>query len=153
MTEEHTGGGDREPGPGPRGTWDDVAARFSELGTTMRERYAAARSARPTGAPPTGDATAAPPEPETAEERARSDRAVDQLLHRLDDVFTSVGDTLRDPSLRRDASSAFEALAEAVGSSLSELGEEVRRRSRRGRTGDGDDTAPPPPPPPPPSPT
>ena len=46
--------GDRigeDPGTG-QGTaaWDQVAARFAELGTTIRERYAAARAARATEA-------------------------------------------------------------------------------------------------------
>ena len=52
-------------------------------------------------------------------------------MERLDDVFTSIGDTLRDPALKRGAGTAFETLAEAVGSSLSELGDEVQRRARR----------------------
>lgn len=124
--------------PDPRtGAWDDVAAHLSNLGQQVRDRF----------------------EQQTADTRTARDaggETVRRWIDTLDDAFTSLGDAVRDPAFRREAESSVGRLADALGTTLSELGDELQQRFGQGGAGHPEPPSPPPPgtggdaPPPPP---
>ncbi len=100
--------------------WQEVSEKFSALGRTFKQRY----EERGEGTEPTeGDVTAgAPPDMK---------RAMDNVGDSIERVFGTIGDSLQDDGVKDQARSAFSSLVEALGSTFSELGDEVRRMGQR----------------------
>lgn len=120
-----------------KAAWDEVGDRFTMLAGLIRERYeanAGAAAAEP--GPEATEGTAG-----TADRREEAERAVRGLVDALDRAFTAIGDAVRDPTFRAEAKQAAGAIGEALGTTLVEVGNDIRRTF--GGTGD----EPPPPPP------
>jgi len=100
---------------GSKDAWNEVDRRFSEFGRILAERYRKAGEER-------GDA----PEPE--ETRRKLEEAFSSVTRQLDQAFSSVGDTIRDPEAKDTLKAAGKAVVDALSSTVSDVGEEIRRR-------------------------
>ena len=128
--------GDERSGSGGReAAWDEVAASFSNLGKQVRKRFER-----------TSDESAA----EHPSTREGGGDTVRRLIDTLDDTFTRLGETVRDPEFRREAGSSVGRLGEALGVTLREFGDQLQGRFGRSRTesSPGEDMPDVPPPPP-----
>jgi hypothetical protein len=96
--------------------WAEVDRRFSEFGRIVAERHRKAGEQQ--------DA----PQPEQA--RKSLEEAFSVVTRQLDVVFTSVGDTIRDPEAKETLKLAGKAMVNALGSTVSDVGEEIRKRRR-----------------------
>jgi hypothetical protein len=94
--------------------WEDVGERFASFGRLVAEHYKQRGEER--GAP-------------TAEEdRRRLEEAVATITRQLDQAFSSLGDTLRDPEAKDDLKTAARAVGDALAITFTEVGAEVRKR-------------------------
>ena len=76
----------------------------------------------------------------TAEEdRKKLDEAVQAVTRQLDQAFTSLGDTLRDPEAKQTLKEAATAVGDAVSTTLSEAGEQIRSRLGSSRSSGSSD--------------
>ncbi|CAN5269912.1 hypothetical protein BH20ACT9_BH20ACT9_17470 [soil metagenome] len=98
-----------------REAWQAVGDHFTSLGEHFRRHHE--RLSREEGA---GRPTA-----EAVDESLRS------LADAADRLVTSVGDTVRDPALQRDARRAADSLVDALETTFAELGTEFRKRIGR----------------------
>ena len=127
---------------GTQDAWSEVGERFASWGKQVAERYKeSSGSAR-----------------EAAKESQRKlEEAAHDITDVLDRAFTALGDTIRDETAKNDLKQAVKALGDAVAVTVSEAGEQVRRRvgtspdaDQSGATapdeGEGTDDAEPPPP-------
>ena len=106
--------------------WDEVGERFGEWSRMLGERY------RKRGEELGGTAE---------EDRKKLDEAVRAVTRQLDQAFTSLGDTLRDPEAKQSLKEAAKAVGDAVSTTLSEAGEQIRTRLGSARSsGPGDKT-------------
>jgi hypothetical protein len=123
--------GDGSAGRAREAAWDDVAAQFSNLGKQLRSRFE-----RPAGE-------------STSDREGAGGETVRRWIDTLDDTFTKLGDTVRDPEFRREAGSSVGQLGQALGVTLRELGEQLQSRFGRTRadTPPGEDMPDVPPPP------
>jgi len=96
--------------------WAEVDRRFSEFGRIVAERHRKA-----------GEQQAAPP-PEQA--RKSLEEAFSIVTRQLDVAFSSVGDTIRDPEAKETLKLAGKAVVNALGSTVADVGEEIRKRRR-----------------------
>ena len=123
-----TGGSSRE-------AWDDVAARLSNLGKQVRSRFDQPSQRPPGSQDPSGS----------------GGDSVRRWLDTLDDTFTKLGDTVRDPQFRKEAGSSVSRLGEALGVTLRDLGEQLQQkfggRQDASKVGTGDPMPDVPPPP------
>jgi len=95
--------------------WAEVDRRFSEFGRIVAERYR--RAGEEQGAPPP--------------EQARSlEEAFSVVTRQLDVAFSSVGDTIRDPEAKETLKLAGKAVMNALASTVTDVGEEIRKRRR-----------------------
>ena len=129
-------GSEPSRGDGPTGrareaAWDDVAAQFSNLGKQLRSRFER----------PAGESTGA--------REGAGGETVRRWIDTLDETFTKLGDTVRDPAFRREAGSSVGQLGQALGVTLRDLGEQLQSRFGRTRadTPPGEDMPDVPPPP------
>jgi hypothetical protein len=144
------GSGPPEPDKASKGAreaaWDDVAAHFSRLGQQVRERFE-----RPAGE--AAGATETPSDAPSTRETPSGD-TVRRWIDKLDETFTRLGDTVRDPAFRQEAGASVGRLGEALGVTLREAGEQLQGRFGRTRTetapGEPMPDVPPPPSPAPP---
>ncbi len=90
--------------------WQRVGEQFSALGEGFKRHQEQV-----------GEEPAASQEEGVAE-------ALRTLAEAVDRMATSVGNALRDPNVQRDAKYATNALLEALGTSFSQLGGELRQR-------------------------
>jgi hypothetical protein len=106
--------------------WSEVGDRFSEVGRHLSERYRAL-----------GDADA----PAAEERRAKIEEALRATRDQLDRAFTSVGDTLRDPTTKDSLGRAVSSLGDAISATFTEAGDEIRKRfgQRSGSSRDAGD--------------
>ena len=98
---------------GTQDAWNEVGERFSSWSRHVAERYkgssATAREA-------------------TQESQRKLEEAARDVTDVLDRAFTALGDTLRDEAAKADLKEAVKALGDAVAVTVSEAGEEIRRR-------------------------
>jgi hypothetical protein len=93
--------------------WNEVGERFASWGRRVADRYKDTQSA-------TG---------ETAQETQRKlEEAAHQLTDQLNRAFTALGDTLRDEQAKTELKDAVRALGDAVGVTVAETGEVIRRK-------------------------
>lgn len=112
-----------EPGTGDlHEQWDAVGDRFGEVGRRFSERYRAMAGDTARG----------------AEARKSLEAALRTVTNQLDQVFTSVGDALRDPEERERMGTAVRSLGDAITATFDQA---VRglKASRRDENGSGTD--------------
>jgi hypothetical protein len=106
---------------GTQDAWNEVGERFATWGKQVAERYKESSG----------------PAREAAKESQRKlEEAAHDITNVLDRAFTALGDTIRDETARNDLKQAVRALGDAVAVTVSEAGEQVRRRV--GTSPDGD---------------
>jgi len=98
---------------GTQDAWSEVGERFASWGKHVAERYKeSSGSAR-----------------EAAKESQRKlEEAAHDITDVLDRAFTALGDTIRDQTAKDDLKAAVKALGDAVAVTVSEAGDQVRRR-------------------------
>jgi hypothetical protein len=96
--------------------WTEVGERFSSWGRLVADRY---KEAETTTVESARDAQ------HKLEESAR------ELTEQLNRAFTAVGDTLRDPKAKENLKEAVRALGDAVSVTVTETGDEIRKRIAR----------------------
>ena len=98
---------------GTQDAWSEVGERFASWGKQVAERYKES----------SGSAREA-----AKESQRRLEEAAHDITDVLDRAFTALGDTIRDESAKNDLKQAVKALGDAVAVTVSEAGEQVRRR-------------------------
>jgi len=88
--------------------WDEVGERFGDLGRHLKDRF---------------DANAA----FGAAERERVNNALRELGDALDAGFTTIGEALRDPSMREEMKSAGSSIADAITATLRDVSDAIKR--------------------------
>jgi hypothetical protein len=96
--------------------WAEVDRRFSEFGRIVAERHRKA-----------GEQQGAPPPDQV---RRSLEEAFSDVTRQLDVAFSSVGDTIRDPEAKETLKLAGKAVMNALSSTVTDVGEEIRRRRR-----------------------
>jgi hypothetical protein len=97
-----------------REAWAEVDRRFSEFGRIVAERHRKA-----------GEQQGAPP-PDQA--RRSLEEAFSDVTRQLDVAFSSVGDTIRDPEAKETLKLAGKAVMNALSSTVTDVGDEIRKR-------------------------
>jgi hypothetical protein len=98
---------------GTQDAWSEVGERFASWGKQVAERYKESSG----------------PAREAAKESQRKlEEAAHDITDVLDRAFTALGDTIRDETAKNDLKQAVKALGDAVAVTVSEAGEQVRRR-------------------------
>lgn len=100
--------------------WEEVGSKFSGLGQRLRQHLDAERRAQEEAGEPTAEQTG-----EQANKDIRA--AIEKMTTALDDAFDALGKAAKDPAVREDVSDAGRSLVGALGTSLEQLGDEVRR--------------------------
>ena len=98
---------------GSKEAWTEVGDRFSEVGKRLADRYHSL-----------GESQGA----EAEERRVKVEEALKAARDQLDRAFTSVGDTLRDPSTKDSLGRAVTSLGDAISATFTEAGDEIRKR-------------------------
>jgi hypothetical protein len=99
--------------------WDEVGERFATFGRALAARYKQLEQER--------DAT-------TEEDKRKIEEAFSTITRQLDQAFTSVGDTIRDPSAKDDLKQAARSVGDALTVTFQEVTDEIRKRIGRGET-------------------
>lgn len=93
--------------------WNEVGERFGEWSKMLGERYR--KRGEELGA--TSD-----------EDRRKLEEAVNAVTRQIDQAFTSLGETLRDPAAKQQLKDATKSLGDALSATFSEVGEQVRSK-------------------------
>jgi hypothetical protein len=96
--------------------WAEVDRRFSEFGRIVAERHRKAGEEQ--GTPPVDQA------------KRSLEEAFSVVTRQLDVAFSSVGDTIRDPEAKETLKLAGKAVVNALGSTVTDVGNEIRKRRR-----------------------
>jgi len=96
--------------------WDEVGEAFSSWARLAAGRYRKA-----------GEQT-----------QQEVEAAAKGLTEQLNRAFTALGDTIRDPAVKQDLTKAVKALGDAVGVTLTEAGEQLRKAIGSDRSRDED---------------
>ena len=110
--------------PGAKQAWDEVGDRFSGIAGRVKEQF---------------DARAAYGAPDSA----KVDDAVRTLVGALDNAFTAIGDTLRDPSTHDEVKQAASAMGDALAATFHDVADQIKtftsasRSDTPGSTGSG----------------
>jgi Flp pilus assembly pilin Flp len=98
--------------PDAKAAWDEVGNRFSEIAGRVKEQF---------------DARAAYGGPDSQ----KVDDAVRTLVRALDNAFTAIGDTLRDPSTRDEVKQTASAMGDALATTFHEVADQIKTRTSR----------------------
>ena len=93
--------------------WDDVAQQFRSLGKHLQERY---RQQAPAG---------------EGVNREVMDDAVRKLTDAVEQAVDSVGSAVKDPAFRTQAKNAAQAIVDAIGTTVSEFGADLKSYAPR----------------------
>lgn len=102
---------------GSKEAWDDVGDKFATFGRALAARYKQLEQERGTT---------------TDEDKRKLEEAIQTVTRTLDQAFTSLGDTLRDPHAQQGLKDAARSVGDALGVTFSEVSGEVRKRIGRG---------------------
>jgi hypothetical protein len=97
--------------------WDQVGRDFTELGQHLKRHYSQQDS----------QAEAEKPAPE---DRRKVDAALRRLTESLDQIFTSLGDAIRDPEFGQQAKKTANSLGDALSSTFADVGRGSRSKSK-----------------------
>jgi hypothetical protein len=95
-----------------KAAWDEVGNRFSEIASRVKEQF---------------DARAAYGGPDSA----KVDDAVRTLVRAVDNAFTAIGDTMRDPATRDEVKQAASAMGDAIATTFHDVADEIKTRTTR----------------------
>jgi hypothetical protein len=98
-----------------RQAWDRVGQDFTSLGHHLKRHY---------------EQLAGAGEPAPADRR-KVEAALGQLRDSLDQVFTALGDAIRDPEFGAQAQKTANSLSDALSSTFAEVGQRFRSKSDR----------------------
>jgi hypothetical protein len=90
-----------------KAAWEEVGNRFAGLAGHVKEQF----DARSAGNEPDGE---------------QIDDAVRTLVRAVDNAFTAIGDTLRDPALRDDLKHAAAAMTDALATTFRDVSDQIR---------------------------
>jgi hypothetical protein len=107
--------------PDTKAAWDDVGGRFSDLAGRVKEQFEARVAF---GGP----------------EAQKVDDAIRTLVRALDNAFTAIGDTLRDPTTREEAKQAASAMGDALASTFHDVADQIKSRAGGGGSRDSDES-------------
>ena len=93
--------------------WDEVGERFAVFGRALAARYKQLEQERGTS---------------TEEDKRKLEEAVSTITRQLDQAFTSLGDTIRDPGAKDGLKQAAKSVGDALSVTFQEVGQEVRKR-------------------------
>lgn len=96
--------------------WDEVGERFAALGRIYAERYRKRGEELGTV---------------SEEERRALEEAAKNVTRHLDQAFTSLGETIRDPEAKEGLKEAAKAFGDALSVTFDEVGDEIRKRIRK----------------------
>ncbi|HET9722400.1 MAG TPA: hypothetical protein VFR44_01010 [Actinomycetota bacterium] len=97
--------------------WDEVGERFAVFGRALAGRYKQLEQERSTT---------------TEEDKRKIEEAVSTLTRQLDQAFTSLGDTIRDPQAKDDLKLAARSVGDALTVTFQEVSGEIRKRVGKG---------------------
>jgi Flp pilus assembly pilin Flp len=112
--------------------WSEVGARFGGLGEKLKEHFTH---------PPSKGAEAG--EPEAAADAGAADALKDafrKLGEALDGAVEAIGAAAKDPAVAGDVRQVGQALVNALSTTFTDAGEEVKKAFGRGRPADVTDT-------------
>ncbi len=95
--------------------WDEVGDGFADLGRRLSEHY-----------------NKLGPDPSASVDEEKVREAIRLLTDQVDRAFTSLGDTLRDPSAKKGIDRVVKSFGRALATTFSEVGEEIRTRLKGG---------------------
>jgi len=93
--------------------WNQVGDKFGEWSRLLGEKYRKRGEELGTTA---------------EEDRKKLDDAVQTVTRQLDQAFTSLGETLRDPEAKQNLKEATKAFGDALSTTFSEVGEQIRSK-------------------------
>lgn len=96
--------------------WDEVGNRFSDIAGRVKEQF---------------DARAAFGGPDSQ----KVDDAVRTLVRAVDNAFTAIGETLRDPTTRDEVKQAASAMGDAIGATFNEVATQIKNLGGRAQSG------------------
>lgn len=105
--------------------WEDVGERFASFGRMVAEHYKQRGEERGT--------------PTTEEDRRKLEEALATITRQLDQAFTSLGDTFRDPEAKDGLKQAARSVGDALAITFTEVGAEVRKRVGGSAKGSADE--------------
>ncbi len=94
--------------------WDQVGQDFTNLGQHLKRHYERRQAGGEQRAP---------------EDRRKIEAALRQLTDSLDQVFTALGDAIRDPEFGEQAKKTATSLSDAVSSSFAGMSQRFRSKS------------------------
>ncbi len=97
-------------------TWDQVGRDFSDLGQHLKRHYRQQAEAQTEGEV----------ERPAPEDRRKVDAALRRLTEQLDQIFTSLGDAIRDPEFAQQAKKTANSLGDAVQATFTDAGQRFR---------------------------
>jgi hypothetical protein len=98
---------------GTQEAWNEVGERFASWGRRVADRYKESSGAAR----------------ESAQESQRKlEEAAHDITDALDRAFTALGDTIRDENAKSDLKDAVKALGDAVAVTVSDAGQQIRKR-------------------------
>jgi hypothetical protein len=93
--------------------WNQVGDKFGEWSRLLGEKYRKRGEELGTSA---------------EEDRKKLDDAVQTVTRQLDQAFGSFGETLRDPEAKQQLKEATKAFGDALSTTFSEVGEQIRNK-------------------------
>jgi hypothetical protein len=106
--------------------WDQVGRDFTELGQHLKRHY----SQQDTQQESQQDTQQAEAEKPAPEDRRKVDAALRRLTESLDQIFTSLGDAIRDPEFGQQAKKTANSLGDALSSTFADVGRSSRSKSK-----------------------
>ena len=106
--------------------WDQVGRDFTELGQHLKRHY----SQQDTQHKSQQDTQQAEAEKPAPEDRRKVDAALRRLTESLDQIFTSLGDAIRDPEFGQQAKKTANSLGDALSSTFADVGRSSRSKSK-----------------------
>ena len=119
-----------------KAAWDQVGQEFRELGRQIKQHYEQQpRAAGKTGpAGPEGQAGQSSAEtpgdqgPAPAADRRKVDDALQKLTESLEQAFSALGDTIRDPQFGEQTKKAAGSPSDALTATFAEASERFRKK-------------------------
>ncbi|MCU1426908.1 MAG: hypothetical protein JWL83_908 [Actinomycetia bacterium] len=91
-----------------KAAWDEVGNHFAEIAGRVKEQF----DARTAFGSPSSE---------------KVDEAVRTLVRALDNAFSAIGETLRDPATREEAKQAASAMGDALATTFHEVADRIQK--------------------------
>jgi hypothetical protein len=105
-----------------KANWDQVGEDFKALGRQVRQHYEQTRAEAATTKEDAGDQAASPAD------RRKVDEALKKLTESLEQAFSALGDTVRDPQVGEQTKKAASSLSDALNVTFNEVSERFRKK-------------------------